>query len=239
MILIDAIKENNLIAKEYKELLKISYQSLSSEDRKLIRLAFNTSVDAHKNQRRKSGEPYVFHPIAVAKIVASKIGLDATCIAAALLHDVIEDTEYNESKIQKLFGKTISKIVVGLTKISKLKKEKDISLQAENFRKMLLTLNDDVRVILIKIADRLHNMRTLEVLSSEKQIKIASETLYIYSPIAHRIGLYDVKSELEDLGLKYTEPEMFNEIKNKIEESKDVQDKYIKNFSRRIMTNLQ
>jgi len=239
MILIDAIKENNLIAKEYKELLKISYQSLSSEDRKLIRLAFNTSVDAHKNQRRKSGEPYVFHPIAVAKIVASKIGLDATCIAAALLHDVIEDTEYNESKIQKLFGKTISKIVVGLTKISKLKKEKDISLQAENFRKMLLTLNDDVRVILIKIADRLHNMRTLEVLSSEKQIKIASETLYIYSPIAHRIGLYDVKSELEDLGLKYTEPEMFNEIKNKIEESKDVQDKYIKNFSRRISDKLK
>ena len=239
MILIDAIKENNLIAKEYKELLKISYQSLSSEDRKLIRLAFNTSVDAHKNQRRKSGEPYVFHPIAVAKIVASKIGLDATCIAAALLHDVIEDTEYNESKIQKLFGKTISKIVIGLTKISKLKKEKDISLQAENFRKMLLTLNDDVRVILIKIADRLHNMRTLEVLSPEKQIKIASETLYIYSPIAHRIGLYDVKSELEDLGLKYTEPEMFSEIKNKIEESKDEQDKYIKNFSRRISDKLK
>ena len=239
MILTDAVKENNLIAKEYKELLKISYQSLSAKDRKLIRLAFNTSVDAHKNQRRKSGEPYVFHPIAVAKIVASKIGLDATCIAAALLHDVIEDTEYNESRIQKIFGKTISKIVVGLTKISKLKKEKDISLQAENFRKMLLTLNDDVRVILIKIADRLHNMQTLEVLSPEKQIKIASETLYIYSPIAHRIGLYDVKSELEDLGLKYTEPEIFNEIKNKIEDSKDEQDKYIKNFSRRISDKLK
>lgn len=239
MIITDAIKENNLIAKEYKELLKISYQSLSAEDRKLIRLAFNTSVDAHKNQRRKSGEPYVFHPIAVAKIVASKIGLDATCIAAALLHDVIEDTEYNESRIQKLFGKKISKIVLGLTKISKLKKEKDISLQAENFRKMLLTLNDDVRVILIKIADRLHNMQTLEVLSPEKQIKIASETLYIYSPIAHRIGLYDVKSELEDLGLKYTEPEMFNEIKEKIEESKDEQNKYIKNFSRRISDKLK
>ena len=126
MIITDAIKENNLIAKEYKELLKISYQSLSAEDRKLIRLAVNTSVAAHKNQRRKSGEPYVFHPIAVAKIVASKIGLDATCIAAALLHDVIEDTEYNESRIQKLFGKKISKIVLGLTKISKLKKEKHL-----------------------------------------------------------------------------------------------------------------
>ena len=239
MILTDSIKENSLIAKEYKELLKISYQSLSKDDRKLIRLAFNTSVNAHKNQRRKSGEPYVFHPIAVAKIVASKIGLDATCIAAALLHDVIEDTEYDEIKIQKLFGKTISKIVVGLTKISKLKKEKDISLQAENFRKMLLTLNDDVRVILIKIADRLHNMQTLDVMKPEKQLKIASETLYIYSPIAHRIGLYDVKSELEDLGLKYTEPELFYDIKSKIEDSKDEQDRYIKNFSRRITDKLR
>ena len=239
MIVANAIKENKLIAKEYKELLKISYQSLNSSDRKLIRLAFNTSVDAHKQQRRKSGEPYVFHPIAVAKIVASKIGLDATCIAAALLHDVIEDTEYSENKIQKLFGRTITKIVVGLTKISKLKKEKNVSLQAENFRKMLLTLNDDVRVILIKIADRLHNMQTLDVMSPEKQIKIASETLYIYAPIAHRVGLYDVKSELEDLGLKYTEPEIFEEIKNKIEQSKYEQDKYIRNFSRRISEKLR
>tara|TARA_B100000900_G_scaffold343913_1_gene307832 strand:- start:4879 stop:7077 length:2199 start_codon:yes stop_codon:yes gene_type:complete len=238
-MIIDSIKENSLIAKEYKELLKISYQSLSREDRKLIRLAFNTSVDAHKNQRRKSGEPYVFHPIAVAKIVASKIGLDATCIAAALLHDVIEDTEYSEKNIKELFGKKISKIVVGLTKISKLAKEENVSLQAENFRKMLLTLNDDVRVILIKIADRLHNMQTLESMANEKQIKIASETLYIYAPIAHRIGLYDVKSELEDLGLKYTEPEMFNNIKNKIEQTKDEQDKYIKNFSRRISEKLR
>jgi len=239
MILTDSIKENSSIAKEYKELLKISYQSFNNEDRKLIRLAFNTSVDAHKNQRRRSGEPYVFHPIAVAKIVASKIGLDATCIASALLHDVIEDTDYTETKIQKLFGRTIARIVMGLTKISKLKKETDVSLQAENFRKMLLTLNDDVRVILIKIADRLHNMQTLEAMPIEKQIKIASETLYIYAPIAHRIGLYDVKSELEDLGLKYTEPEVFNEIKNKIEESKEEQDKYIKNFSRRISEKLK
>ena len=178
MILTDAIKENTLIAKEYKELLKISYQSLNNDDRKLIRLAFNTAVDAHKNQRRKSGEPYVFHPIAVAKIVASKIGLDATCIASALLHDVIEDTEYSASRIKKLFGNTVTKIVIGLTKISKLKKETDVSLQAENFRKMLLTLNDDVRVILIKIADRLHNMQTLDAMSNEKQIKIASRLSY-------------------------------------------------------------
>ena len=238
-MVVDSIKENNQIAKEYKELLKISYQSLSKDDRKLIRLAFNTSVDAHKNQRRKSGEPYVFHPISVAKIVASKIGLDATCIAAALLHDVIEDTDYDENKITEIFGKTICKIVVGLTKISKLSKDENVSLQAENFRKMLLTLNDDVRVILIKIADRLHNMQTLDFMPSGKQIKIASETLYIYAPIAHRIGLYDVKSELEDLGLKYTEPEIFNELKNKIEETKVDQDKYIKNFSRRISEKLR
>ena len=239
MMVVDSIKENNQIAKEYKELLKISYQSLSKDDRKLIRLAFNTSVEAHKNQRRKSGEPYVFHPISVAKIVASKIGLDATCIAAALLHDAIEDTDYDENKITEIFGKTICKIVVGLTKISKLSKDENVSLQAENFRKMLLTLNDDVRVILIKIADRLHNMQTLDFMPSGKQIKIASETLYIYAPIAHRIGLYDVKSELEDLGLKYTEPEIFNELKNKIEETKVDQDKYIKNFSRRISEKLR
>ena len=239
MMVVDSIKENSQIAKEYKELLKISYQSLSKDDRKLIRLAFNTSVDAHKNQRRKSGEPYVFHPISVAKIVASKIGLDATCIAAALLHDVIEDTDYDEKKITEIFGKTICKIVVGLTKISKLSKDENVSLQAENFRKMLLTLNDDVRVILIKIADRLHNMQTLDSMPNGKQIKIASETLYIYAPIAHRIGLFDVKSELEDLGLKYTEPEIFNELKNKIEETKVDQDKYIKNFSRRISEKLR
>ena len=238
-MVVDSIKENSQIAKEYKELLKISYQSLSKDDRKLIRLAFNTSVDAHKNQRRKSGEPYVFHPISVAKIVASKIGLDATCIAAALLHDVIEDTDYDEKKITKIFGKTICKIVVGLTKISKLSKDENVSLQAENFRKMLLTLNDDVRVILIKIADRLHNMQTLDSMPNGKQIKIASETLYIYAPIAHRIGLFDVKSELEDLGLKYTEPETFKELKNKIEETKVDQDKYIKNFSRRISEKLR
>ena len=238
-MVVDSIKENSQIAKEYKELLKISYQSLSKDDRKLIRLAFNTSVDAHKNQRRKSGEPYVFHPISVAKIVASKIGLDATCIAAALLHDVIEDTDYDEKKITEIFGKTICKIVIGLTKISKLSKDENVSLQAENFRKMLLTLNDDVRVILIKIADRLHNMQTLDSMPNGKQIKIASETLYIYAPIAHRIGLFDVKSELEDLGLKYTEPEIFNELKNKIEETKVDQDKYIKNFSRRISEKLR
>ncbi len=231
---VDEKIENKLIAKEYKNLLRISYRSLSEKDKKLIRIAFDTAVDAHKNQRRKSGEAYVFHPIGVAKIVASQIGLDATSISAALLHDVIEDTKYKLKDIEKIFGNKISKIVEGLTKISNLKKDTEISFQAENFRKMLLTLNDDIRVIIIKIADRLHNMQTLDFMSEQKQLKIASETLYIYAPIAHRIGMYNIKNELEDLSLRYTDNKSYLNIKNKIEESKEEQELYIKKFSRLI-----
>ena len=223
--------ENKEIAKQYKELLQISYQTLSNEDKKLIRSAFDTAVNAHRNQRRKSGEPYVLHPISVAKIVAHQIGLDATSIAAALLHDVVEDTEYSFDDIEKLFGSDVMKIVEGLTKISKLSKESNVSLQAENFRKLLLTLNDDIRVIIIKIADRLHNMQTLDSIPEYKQIKIASETLYIYAPLSHRIGLYNIKTELEDLSFKYTEYDRYVFIKNKIEDSKEEQDQYIKSFS--------
>ncbi|CAN5299400.1 RelA/SpoT family protein [soil metagenome] len=231
-------KENKNIARQYKELLRISYRSLTDDDKKLIRLAFDTAVEAHKDQRRKSGEAYIFHPIAVAKIVASEIGLDATSIVAALLHDVVEDTRYTLLDIEKMFGPTVRKIVDGLTKISHLKKDKDVSMQAENFRKMLLTLNDDVRVIIIKIADRLHNMQTMESMRQDKQIKIASETLYIYAPLAHRIGLYSIKTELEDLSLKYTEPEVYNEILTKIRESKEEQDEYINTFNRVIKDSL-
>lgn len=228
----DIKKENAAIAKEYKELLKISYRNLSVSDKKMIRKAFDVAVDAHKNQRRKSGEAYIFHPISVAKIVASKIGLDSTSIAAALLHDVVEDCEeYSIRDIEQLFGETVARIVNGLTKISSLKKDKNISLQAENFRKMLLTLNDDVRVIIIKIADRLHNMQTIHSLREDKQIKIASETLYIYAPLAHKIGLYNIKSELEDLALKYTEPEAYDSILLKLKESKEKQDLYINEIS--------
>lgn len=224
-------EENKQIAKAYKELLRISYQTLTAEDKKLIRDAFDIAVDAHKDQRRKSGEAYIFHPIAVAKIVASEIGLDATSIAAALLHDVVEDTEYTLADIERMFGETVARIVDGLTKISHLHADKDVSMQAENFRKMLLTLNEDVRVIIIKIADRLHNMLTMESMPSHKQLKIASETLYIYAPLAHRIGLYNIKTELEDLGLKYTEPEVYQDIFDKIEDSKEEQNAYIKAFS--------
>ena len=235
----DIKKENANIAKEYKELLSISYRRLTAADKKLIRKAFDIAVDGHKNQRRKSGEAYVFHPIAVAKIVAAKIGLDATSIASALLHDVVEDSpDYTINDIEQLFGETVARIVNGLTKISSLKKDKNISLQAENFRKMLLTLNDDVRVIIIKIADRLHNMQTIHSLREEKQLKIASETLYIYAPLAHKVGLYNIKTELEDLALKYTEPEVYNSILLKMKESHEEQNQYIEKISEILNTAL-
>lgn len=236
---IDLEAENKAIAQEYKELLRISYQSLTDEDKKLIRKAFDVAVEAHKDQRRKSGEAYIFHPIAVAKIVASEIGLGATSIAAALMHDVVEDTDITVEDLEKMFNPKIAKIVEGLTKIAKVKTEQDISLQAENFRKMLLTLNEDVRVILIKIADRLHNMQTMESMVDYKQAKIASETLYIYAPLAHRLGLYNIKTQLEDLGLKYTEPEVYNQIVSKIKETKQEQDAYIKSISDVLSKSLQ
>ena len=231
MLEIDLEKENKAILQEYKELLRISYQTLTPEDKKLIRKAFDVAMDAHKDQRRKSGEAYFFHPIAVAKIVASEIGLGATAIAAALMHDVVEDTPITVEDIEKMFNPKVAQLVEGLTKISKVQKEMNVSMQAENFRKMLLTLHDDVRVILIKIADRLHNMQTLDNMEDYKQIKIASETLYIYAPLAHRLGLYKIKNKLEDLGLKYTEPETYNDIVSKIKETKEEQDAYISDIS--------
>ncbi len=231
-------KENKEIAKQYKELLRISYQTLTNEDKKLIRSAFDVAVDAHKDQRRKSGEAYIFHPIAVAKIVASEIGLDAVSIASALLHDVVEDTAYTLDDIERMFGETVARIVDGLTKIAHLKKDKDISQQAENFRKMLLTLHDDVRVIIIKIADRYHNMLTMDAMPEHKQVKIASETLYIYAPLAHRIGLYNIKTHLEDLSLKYTEPEVYSDIRAKIEDTEEEQLAYIEDFSNVIRNSL-
>ncbi len=231
-------KENKEIAKQYKELLRISYQTLTEADKKLIRQAFDVAVDAHKDQRRKSGEAYIFHPIAVAKIVASEIGLDAVSIASALLHDVVEDTPYTLDDIEQIFGETVARIVDGLTKIAHLKKDMNISQQAENFRKMLLTLHDDVRVIIIKIADRYHNLLTLDSMPEHKQVKIASETLYIYAPLAHRIGLYNIKTELEDLSLKYTEPDVYRDIQSRIEDSKEDQEQYIEDFSNVIRDSL-
>jgi GTP pyrophosphokinase len=239
MTAIELEAENKAIAQEYKELLRISYQTLSVDDKKIIRKAFDVAVDAHKDQRRKSGEAYIFHPIAVAKIVARDIGLGATSIAAALMHDVVEDTDITIEDIEKMFNTKIAQLVEGLTKIAKVKTDQEISMQAENFRKMLLTLNDDVRVILIKIADRLHNMQTMGSMADYKQAKIASETLYIYAPLAHRLGLYNIKTQLEDLGLKYTEPLIYNDIVSKIKETKEEQDEYIKTISDILSTSLQ
>ena len=231
-------EENKEIARRYKDLLQGAYQTFTDSDKIEIRKAFDIALEAHSKQRRKTGEPYIFHPIAVAKIVAYEIGLDTTSIIAALLHDVVEDTDYTVEDIERLFGENVARIVNGLTKISHLNKDQNASVQAENFRKMLLTLNDDVRVILIKIADRYHNMLTMDAMPYDKQMKISSETLYIYAPLAHRLGLYNIKTELENLGLKYTEPEVYNDIAEKITQSKEEQNKYIEAFSNTIKESL-
>ncbi|ASW74033.1 MFS transporter [Chryseobacterium piperi] len=227
----DLEQENKEILTRYKDLISNTYRTLDEENNKLIRKAFDIALDAHKDQRRKSGEPYIYHPIAVAKIVATEIGLGATSIACALLHDVIEDSDYTYEDVKKIFGEKIANIVNGLTKIS-IMNHQNISVQSENYRKLLLTLSEDFRVILIKIADRLHNMRTLESMAPDKQKKIASETVYIYAPMAHRLGLYNIKSELEDLSLKYNNPEIYNEIAEKLELAKENREKYIEEFKK-------
>lgn len=226
---IDLEAEKKEILKRYKELLKACRRTLEKGDKLLIRKAFDIALEAHKDMRRKSGEPYIYHPIAVAQICAEEIGLGTTSVVCALLHDVVEDTEITLDDIRVSFGEKEAKIIDGLTKISGVF-DQSSSLQAENFRKMLLTLSDDVRVILIKLADRLHNMRTLESMKRDKQLKIASETLYLYAPLAHRLGLNAIKSELEDLGLKYTEPETYVEIQDLLKEGEPERKKFISKF---------
>lgn len=234
----DLEKENKEIQYRYKDLISNTYRTLDEEQNKLIRKAFDIALDAHKDQRRKTGEPYIYHPIEVAKIVANEIGLGATSIACALLHDVIEDSEYTYEDIKKIFGQKIADIVNGLTKISVMNHQ-NISVQSENYRKLLLTLSEDFRVILIKIADRLHNMRTLESMRDDKQKKIASETVYIYAPLAHRLGLYNIKSELEDLSLKYNNPDVYYDIANKLEVAKDQREKYVEEFKKEVSEQLK
>jgi len=221
--------EKKEILNRYKQLLTASRRRLQKGDKELIRKAFELAVEAHKDMRRKTGEPYIYHPIAVAQICAEEIGLGTTSIVCALLHDTVEDTEITLADIEGMFGERVMKIIDGLTKISGVF-DQTSSLQAENFRKMLLTLSDDIRVILIKLADRLHNMRTLDSMARDKQIKIASETLYLYAPLAHRLGLNAIKTELEDLGLKFTNAEIFNEIVGKLEESEPERKKFIQKF---------
>ena len=234
---IDAEHEKQEILKRYRALLRACRPNIDKGDKKLIRSAFDLSLEAHKDMRRKSGEPYIYHPIAVAQIVAEEIGLGTTAIVCALLHDVVEDTSFTLEDMERLYGKKVAGIIDGLTKIAGVFDHKS-SLQAENFRKMLLTLSDDVRVILIKLADRLHNMRTLESMPRDKQLKIASETAYLYAPLAHRLGLYAIKTELEDLSLKFTESEVYNTLATKLQQSKKERDAFIKDFTRPICDEL-
>lgn len=228
MYIPDEVSENKEIVRRYRSLLRVWYTRKTPADKKLVRKAFNLAVEAHKDVRRKSGEPYVYHPLDVARIAAEDIGLGTTSIVCALIHDVVEDTDYTLNDIQKLFGKKVANIIDGLTKIEEIFDHESSSIQAENFKKILLTLSDDVRVILIKLADRLHNMRTLDSMPKEKQLKIASETHYLYAPLAHRLGLYTIKSELEDLSLKYIEPRIYNSISSELRKGKVAKNRFIR-----------
>jgi guanosine-3',5'-bis(diphosphate) 3'-pyrophosphohydrolase len=230
MYQVDLENEKQQILKRYRDLLRAWRPMNGSKDKTLIRKALDFAVEAHKDMRRKTGEPYIYHPLEVARIVAGEIGLGETSIVCALLHDVVEDTDYTLADIEMLFGEKVARIIDGLTKIRGLSITPSTSGQAENFKKILLTLSDDVRVILIKLADRLHNMRTLEVMPREKQLKIASETIFLFAPLAHRLGLYAIKSELEDLALKYTEPEIYNTLAEKLKESEKDRNKFINKF---------
>lgn len=226
---IDLEQERKEILNAFRGLLR-TVKDRSKEDTKLIRKAFDVAVEAHKEMRRKSGEPYIYHPIAVARICAEEMGLGATSVVCALLHDTVEDTHITLEDIEDLFGEKVRLIIDGLTKIPEVFDE-NASVQAENFRKMVLTISDDLRVVLIKLADRLHNMRTLGSMRHDKQIKIASETKFLYAPLAHRLGLYSVKSELEDLAFKYTEPEVYKDIEDKLKSTKDVRNRFIRRFT--------
>ncbi|MEP3387865.1 MAG: bifunctional (p)ppGpp synthetase/guanosine-3',5'-bis(diphosphate) 3'-pyrophosphohydrolase [Reichenbachiella sp.] len=236
-MVIDEEEEKKEIIRRYRKLLRHAKPFLKDNDAKEIKKAFYISVEAHKDMRRKSGEPYIYHPLEVADICVNEIGLGTTSIISALLHDVVEDTDWELEDIRREFGPKIMRIIDGLTKISGVPGQ-SVSEQAENFRKMLLTLSSDTRVILIKLADRLHNMRTLESMPRHKQLKIASETFYLYAPLAHRLGLYAIKTELEDLSMKYREADDYNGIAEKIEESKDDRNKFIRNFIRPIQKSI-
>jgi len=236
---IDPEQEKQDILKAYKKLLRSTKRHEAKGDLKMIRKAFDVALDAHKDMRRKSGEPYIYHPIAVAEIVTSEIGLGAKSIVCALLHDTVEDTDLTVEDMNRMFGDKVAHIIDGLTKLSSvLDIQEDKSLQAENFRKMLLTMSSDIRVILIKLADRLHNMRTLGSMRRDKQLKIASETMFIYAPLAHRLGLYAIKTELEDLSFKYIEPDLYDLIINKLRDTARQRTRFINKFSFPIINSL-
>lgn len=235
---IDIEKERKEILNAFKGLLRVTKDSRNKEETRLIRKAFDVAVEAHKDMRRKSGEPYIYHPIAVAKICAEEMGLGPTAVICALLHDTVEDTYITLDDIEELFGETARKVIDGLTKIPEVFDE-NVSIQAENFRKMILTISDDLRVVLIKLADRLHNMRTLDSMRADKQLKIASETNFLYAPLAHRLGLYSIKSELEDMCLMYMNPQAYDEIESKLKSTKAVRQRFIRRFTHPIREALQ
>ena len=229
--------EKKLILREYRALLRALKTKLKPGDKMLLRNAFEMAAEAHKTMRRKSGEPYILHPLAVAMICVEEIGLGVRSTICALLHDTVEDTDITLQDVTREFGTEITKIVDGLTKISSVM-DSNTSQQAENFKKILLTLTDDPRVILIKLADRLHNMRTMDSMKREKQLKISSETVYVYAPLAHRMGLYSIKTEMEDLSMKYMEPDTFKFIAQKLNDTKKERTKYINDFIKPIKDKL-
>src|SRR5215211_1779257 len=222
-------QEKKLILREYRALLRSLKSRIKPGDRKLIRTAFEMAADAHKTMRRKSGEPYILHPLAVAKICVEEIGLGVRSSICSLLHDTVEDTDITLEDVEREFGNEIARIVDGLTKLSNVI-DVNASQQAENFKKILLTLTDDPRVILIKLSDRLHNMRTMDFMKREKQLKVSSETVYVYAPLAHRMGLYNIKTEMEDLSMKYLEPGTYKEIARKLAETRRERTRYINEF---------
>ncbi len=230
--------EKKEILREYRALLRVLKTKLKPGDKILLRTAFEMAAEAHKTMRRKSGEPYILHPLAVAKICVEEIGLGIRSTICALLHDTVEDTDISLEDIKREFGPEITKIVDGLTKISTVM-DANTSQQAENFKKILLTLTDDPRVILIKLADRLHNMRTMDSMKREKQLKISSETVYVYAPLAHRMGLYNIKTEMEDLAMKYMEPDTYRYIAQKLQDTKRERTRYINDFIRPLKANLE
>ena len=231
-------QEKKLILREYRALLRSLKPKLKSGDKELVRNAFEMSAEAHKTMRRKSGEPYILHPLAVARICSEEVGLGVRSTICSLLHDTVEDTDITLEDVEREFGGEIARIVDGLTKIANVI-DVNASQQAENFKKILLTLTDDPRVILIKLADRLHNMRTLDSMKREKQLKISSETVYVYAPLAHRMGLYNIKTELEDLAMKYLEPEEYRELARKLSETKRERSRYINEFIKPLKEKLE
>ncbi|MFZ9717966.1 MAG: HD domain-containing protein, partial [Chitinophagaceae bacterium] len=230
-------QEKKEILRQYRALLRLLKVKLKKGDKELVRTAFQMAAEAHKTMRRKSGEPYILHPLAVAQICVEEIGLGVRSTICALLHDTVEDTDITLEDVEREFGSEIARIIDGLTKIATVV-DANSSQQAENFKKILLTLTDDPRVILIKLADRLHNMRTLDCMKREKQLKIASETVYVYAPLAHRLGLYNMKTEMEDLSMKYLEPDTYRDIARKLSETKRERTRFINEFIRPVRERL-